>query len=124
LGIAAVRDRVVQQAVKIVVEPIVEADFLPCSFGFRPKRSAHQALQVMREAVREGRTWVVDADIESFFDRLGFDLVIDCLRERISDRKVLKLIRVILGAGVLDGASLSFPTEGSPQGGPLTPPTQ
>jgi RNA-directed DNA polymerase len=121
LGIAAVRDRVVQQAVKIVVEPIVEADFLPCSFGFRPKRFAHQALQVMREAVREGRTWVVDADIESFFDRLGFDLVIDCLRERISDRKVLKLIRVILGAGVLDGASLSFPTEGSPQGGPLSP---
>lgn len=75
----------------------------------------------MREAVREGWTWVVDADIESFFDRLGFDLVIDCLRERISDRRVLKLIRVILGAGVLDGTSLSFPTEGSPQGGPLSP---
>jgi group II intron reverse transcriptase/maturase len=121
LGIAAVRDRVVQQAIKIVIEPIVEADFLPCSFGFRPKRSAHQALQAMREAVREGRTWVVDADIESFFDRLGFDLVLDCLRERISDRKVLKLIRAILGAGVLDGTSLSHPTEGSPQGGPLSP---
>jgi RNA-directed DNA polymerase len=121
LGIAAVRDRVVQQAIKIVIEPIVEADFLPCSFGFRPKRSAHQALHVMREAVREGRTWVVDADIESFFDRLGFGLVIDCLRERISDRKVLKLIRAILGAGVLDGASLSHPTEGSAQGGPLSP---
>lgn len=121
LGIAAVRDRVVQQAIKIVIEPIVEADFLPCSFGFRPKRSAHQAVQAMREAVREGRTWVVDADIESFFDRLGFDLVLECLRERISDRKVLKLIRMILGAGVLDGASLSHPTEGSPQGGPLSP---
>ena len=121
LGIAAVRGRVVQQAIKIVIEPVVEADFLPCSFGFRPKRSAHQALQAMREAVREGRTWVVDADIESFFDRLGFDLVIDCLRERISDRKVLRLIRAILGAGVLDGASLSHPTEGSPQGGPLSP---
>ena len=111
LGIAAVRDRVVQQAIKIVIEPIVEAGFLPCSF--RPKRSAHQALQAMREAVRTGRTWVVDADIESFFDRLGFDLVLDCLRERISDRKVLKLIRTILGAGVLDGTSLSHPTEGS-----------
>jgi RNA-directed DNA polymerase len=74
-----------------------------------------------REAVREGRTWVVDADIESFFDRLGFDLVLNCLRERISDRKVLKLIRMILGAGVLDGTSLSHPTEGSPQGGPLSP---
>ncbi len=99
----------------------MEADFLPCSFGFRPKRSAHQALRAMREAVRTGRTWVVDADIESFFDRLGFDLVLDCLRERISDRKVLGLIRMILGAGVLDGTSLSFPTEGSPQGGPLSP---
>src|SRR5437870_4368006 len=66
-SVAAVRDRVVQQAIKIVIEPIVEADFLPCSFGFRPKRSAHHALQAMREAVREGRTWVVDADIESFF---------------------------------------------------------
>lgn len=121
LGIAAVRDRVVQQAIKIVIEPIVEADFLSCSFGFRPKRSAHQALQAMREAVLAGRTWVVDADIESFFDRLGFDLVLDCLRERISDRKVLKLIRMILGAGVLDGTSLSHPTEGSPQGGPLSP---
>ncbi|MQA24480.1 MAG: maturase [Micromonosporaceae bacterium] len=87
----------------------------------RPKRSAHQAIEVMREAVRQGRTWVVDADIESFFDRLGFDLVLDCLRERISDRKVLKLIRVILEAGVLDGTSLSFPAEGSPQGGPLSP---
>src|SRR5574342_392133 len=74
LGIASVRDRVVQQAIKIVVEPIVEADFLPCSFGFRPRRSAHQAIEAMREAVRGGRTWVVDADIESFFDRLGFDL--------------------------------------------------
>ena len=61
---------------------------------------------------------MVDADIESFFDRLGFDLVLNCLRERISDRKVLKLIRMILGAGVLDGTSLSHPTEGSPQGGP------
>jgi RNA-directed DNA polymerase len=68
LGIASVRDRVVQQAVKIVLEPIFEAGFLPCSYGFRPKRSAHQALQAMREAVRAGRTWVVDADIESFLD--------------------------------------------------------
>ncbi len=68
LGIASVRDRVVQQAVKIVLEPIVEADFLPCSYGFRPKRSAHDALQAMRDAVRAGRRWVVDADIDSFLD--------------------------------------------------------
>ena len=65
-----------------MLEPILEADFLPCSYGFRPKRSAHQALQAMREVVHQGRMWVVDADIESFFDRLGFDLVLDCVRER------------------------------------------
>src|SRR5262244_1520202 len=107
LGIASVRDRVVQQAVKIVLEPVFEADFLPCSYGFRPKRSAHQAVRAMREAVRAGRTWVVDADIEAFFDRLDRDLVLECLRERVSDRKVLKLIRAILFAGVLDGSVLS-----------------
>jgi RNA-directed DNA polymerase len=71
LGVASVRDRVVQSALRIVLEPILEADFLPCSFGFRPKRSAHQALEAIRQAVRDGWTWVVDADIESFFDRLG-----------------------------------------------------
>jgi RNA-directed DNA polymerase len=121
LGIANVRDRVVQQALKIVIEPIFEADFLPCSYGFRPRRDAHQALQAMREAVRTGRTWVVDADIESFFDRLTHVRIVECLRERISDRKVLELIRAILSAGILDGSTLSTPTEGSPQGGPLSP---
>ena len=121
LGIANVRDRVVQQALKIVIEPIFEADFLPCSYGFRPRRDAHQALQAMRDAVRTGRTWVVDADIESFFDRLTHVRILECLRERISDRKVLELIRAILSAGILDGGTLSTPTEGSPQGGPLSP---
>jgi group II intron reverse transcriptase/maturase len=121
LGVAAIRDRVVQAALKIVLEPIFEADFLPCSFGFRPKKDAHQALHAVREAVREGRVWVVDADIESFFDRLGFDVILDSLRERVSDRRVLGLIRRILGAGVLDGKVLSYPGEGAPQGGPLSP---
>ena len=121
LGVAAIRDRVVQAALKIVLEPIFEADFLPCSFGFRPKKDAHQALHAVREAVREGRVWVVDADIESFFDRLGFGVILDSLRERVSDRRVLGLIRRILGAGVLDGKVLSFPGEGAPQGGPLSP---
>jgi RNA-directed DNA polymerase len=121
LGVAAVGDRVVQAALRIVLEPILEADFLPCSYGFRPKRSAHQALQAMREAIRQGRVWVVDADIESFFDRLGFDLVLDCVRARVSDRRVLRLIRAILEAGVLDGETLTHPGEGAPQGGPLSP---
>ncbi len=121
LGIANVRDRVVQQALKIVIEPIFEADFLPCSYGFRPRRDAHQALQAMREAIRAGRTWVVDADIESCFDRLSHGRILECLRERISDRKVLELIRGILSAGILDSGTLTNPTEGSPQGGPLSP---
>jgi RNA-directed DNA polymerase len=121
LGVAAVGDRVVQAALRIVLEPVLEADFLPCSYGFRPKRSAHQGLQAMREAVHQGRVWVVDADIESFFDRLGFDIILDCLRERVSDRRVLRLVRFILEAGVLDGEKLSYPGEGAPQGGPLSP---
>ena len=121
LGVASVRDRVVQSALRIVLEPILEADFLPCSFGFRPKRSAHQALEAIRQAVRGGRSWVVDADIESFFDRLGFDLVLDCVRERVSDRRVLKLVGAILRAGVLEGVVLSHPEQGAPQGGALSP---
>ena len=121
LGVAAVGDRVVQAALRIVLEPILEADFLPCSYGFRPKRSAHQALQAMREAVHQGRVWVVDADIEAFFDRLGFDIILDCLRDRVSDRRVLGLIRLILKAGISDGEQLSFPGEGASQGGPLSP---
>ncbi|MGH9127424.1 MAG: group II intron reverse transcriptase/maturase [Acidimicrobiales bacterium] len=121
LGVAAIGDRVVQAALKIVLEPILEADFLPCSYGFRPKRDAHQALHAVREAVRVGRVWVVDADIESFFDRLGFDVTLGCLAERVSDRRVLRLVRIILGAGVLDGKVLSYPGEGAPQGGPLSP---
>src|SRR4029453_8059981 len=121
LGVASVRDRVVQSALRIVLEPILEADFLPCSFGFRPRRSAHQALEAIRQAVRGGRTWVVDADIESFFDRLGFDLVLDCVRERVSDRRVLKLVGAILRAGVLEGSVLSHPEQGAPQGGGISP---
>jgi len=121
LGVAAVGDRVVQAALRIVLEPILEADFLPCSYGFRPKRSAHQGLQAMREAVHQGRVWVVDADIESFFDRLGYDVILDCVRGRVSDRRVMRLIRAILEAGVLDGETVSHPGEGAPQGGPLSP---
>ena len=121
LGVATVRDRVVQSAVRIVLQPILEADFLRCSYGFRPRRDAHQALQAMRDAVRSGRTWVVDADIDSFFDRLDFDLVLDCVRERVSDRRVIKLIRAFLQAGVMDGVTLSHPELGAPQGGPVSP---
>ena len=101
---------------RIVLEPILEADFLPCSYGFRPKRSAHQALQAMREVVHQGRMWVVDADIESFFDDWGSSGFGLC-PERVSDRRVVRLIRRILEAGVLDSEKLSHPGEGAPQGG-------
>lgn len=111
----------VQSALRIVLEPIFEATFLPCSYGFRPGRDAHRALKAMREAVRAGRTWVVDADIEHFYDRLGHDLALECVRERVSDRRVLRLIRAILRAGVLEGSVLSRPEEGAPQGGPISP---
>jgi len=96
-SVASVRDRVVQQAVKIVLEPIFEADFLPCSYGFRPKRSAHQALQAMREAVRSGRTWVVDADIEAFLDAWSHCSFADCDG----------LEQLVLGGGVARYAGLS-----------------
>lgn len=121
LGVPTVRDRVVQTAAVIVLSPVFEADFLDCSFGFRPGRSAHQALERVSHEVNKGRTWVVDADIRSFFDSLDHDLLLRLLRERISDRRVLKLISTWLRAGVLEGSTLLHPESGSPQGGPLSP---
>ncbi|MGH9388651.1 MAG: reverse transcriptase domain-containing protein, partial [Vicinamibacteria bacterium] len=100
LGIPTVRDRVVQMAVKLVLEPIFEADFRGCSYGFRPKRNPTQALEAIREAVNRGYGFVVDADIRSFFDRLDQRKLMGLLEERISDRRVLKLIRKWLEAGV------------------------
>ncbi|MGH9223943.1 MAG: reverse transcriptase domain-containing protein, partial [Acidimicrobiales bacterium] len=121
LGVPAIRDRVVQAALKAVLEPIYEADFLDCSFGFRPGRSAHQALEVIRTEVNRGRMWVVDADIASFFDSIRPDVLRAALEERISDRRVLALIMGWLRAGVWTGETLLHPDSGTPQGGVVSP---
>lgn len=121
LGVPAVRDRVVQAAARAVVEPIFEADFLDCSYGFRPGRSAQQALETIRAEVNRGRVWVVETDIAGFFDALRWDVLDAALRERISDRRILKLIRGWLKAGVLADGSLLHPEAGTPQGGVISP---
>ncbi len=121
LGVPAVRDRVVQAATKAVIEPIFEADFLDCSYGFRPGRSAHQALDAIKAEVNRGRMWVVDADIASFFDTTRSDVLLAALEERISDRRVLKLIMGWLRSGVMAGDTLLHPETGTPQGGVISP---
>jgi len=121
LGVPCVRDRVVQAAAKLVCEPIFEADFLDCSYGFRPKRSAHQALEAVRVGANGGRTWVVDADIDSFFDSIRPEVLRSALQERISDRRMLGLLMGWLRAGIWTGNILIHPDTGTAQGGVISP---
>jgi RNA-directed DNA polymerase len=121
LSIPTVRDRVVQAATKIVLEPIFEADMLDCSFGFRPRRSAHDALQVLIDECWQGRRWVVETDIASCFEAIPHDRLMTAVEERVSDQGVLKLVRSMLRAGVMDEGSVRRPVTGTPQGGVVSP---
>ena len=127
LGIPTVRDRVVQTAALLILEPIFEADFMDCSYGFRPGRSAHQALAAIRDHIKSGRGEIYDADLQGYFDSIPQDKLMAALRMRIVDRSVLKLIRMWLEAPVVDDREGGPPRrskKGTPQGGVMTPPTQ
>jgi RNA-directed DNA polymerase len=125
LGIPTVKDRVVQAATLLILEAIFEADFLDCSYGFRPERSAHQALEAIRANLAAGYREVYDADLQGYFDSIPHDKLMACLRMRISDRTVLKLIRMWLETPVIEetdeGPKGTRPEQGTPQGGVISP---
>jgi group II intron reverse transcriptase/maturase len=119
--VPAVRDRIVQAACKIVLEPIFEADFLPCSFGFRPKRAQHDALQVLIDEAWRGRRWVVETDIANCFSAIPHEKLIQVVEERVCDQAVLKLLRAMLRAGVMSDGVVRREVTGTPQGGVISP---
>ena len=121
LGIPTVLDRLIQQALNQVLQRYFDPRFSDASFGFRPGRSAHQAIEQAREHIEAGHRWVVDMDLEKFFDRVNHDILMSRLARHIEDKRILRLIRRYLQAGMMENGLVSQRTEGTPQGGPLSP---
>jgi RNA-directed DNA polymerase len=121
LGIPTVKDRTVQMAVKLVIEPLFEADFVPCSFGFRPEKTPRMALSIIAEKTQAGYSHVVDVDLKSYFDTISHELLLELVDRRVGDVKVVRLIRAWLKAGVLEEGRVTHPDRGSPQGGVVSP---
>ena len=121
LGIPTVLDRLIQQAVMQVLQSRWDRTFSDHSYGFRPGRSAHQAVEAAQQYMADGNRWVVDLDLEKFFDRVNHDKLMARIAQRVSDKRMLKLIRAFLEAGVMEGGLVSPVDEGTPQGGPLSP---
>ena len=124
-SVPVIADRVVQAALKLVLEPIFEADFAPVSYGFRPMRRAHDAIAEIHHYGTQGYRWVLDADIEACFDSIDHTALLDRVRKRVKDKRVLALVKTFLKAGVLtEGGDREDTDTGTPQGGILTPPTR
>lgn len=127
LGIPTVKDRVIQAAVKLLLEPIFEQDFLDCSYGFRPNRSAHDALNEIRLALKSGKRAVYDADLKGYFDSIPHNKLLACVRMRVTDSGILKLIKLWLKAPIAEetfkgrGPKMTYPKKGTPQGGVISP---
>jgi group II intron reverse transcriptase/maturase len=121
LGIPTVKDRIIQSAMKIVIEPIFEADFKDCSYGFRPKRNQHQALETIRKACNNKGNYVLDGDIKGYFDHISHEKLMMLVEKRISDRRLCKLIKKWLKAGVMEEGRVEASEQGSPQGGVISP---
>ncbi|MCA1679095.1 MAG: group II intron reverse transcriptase/maturase, partial [Actinobacteria bacterium] len=121
MSIPAVRDRVVQGALKVVIEPVFEADFLGCSFGFRPRRATHDALQVLIDETWRGKRWIVESDVANCFEAIPHSGLMAAVEERISDRQLLKLLRAMLRVGVMADGAVTRSNTGTPQGGVVSP---